>query len=478
MLLDAVKQTRRSFLAGAAGAPLLAQSRAGRRPPNIVFIMADDLGYSDLGCYGQKHIRTPNIDRIAAEGMQFSDAYSGCHVCAPCRSVLMTGQHMGHTTVRSNPGGVPILASDRTIAEVLQPAGYVSGGFGKWGIGDVGTDGVPWKHGFEQFFGYLHQVHAHFYYPKLLYDNERKYPLAGNTEGRRTTYSHDVIADKCLEFIRRHKDDPFFCYVPFTIPHWELLVPEDSLAEYRGKFPEMHFARSHYAPTDTPHAAYAGMITRMDRDVGRIMSLLKSLGLDDNTLVMFTSDNGGAMRLAGDDFFNSFGPFRGSKGRFYEGGIRVPFVARWPGRIRAGSRSSHPFAFYDMMATFAELAGAEPAKGHDGISIVPALLGEKAAGRAQPRHDFLYWELPRYNGRTGEFPRETPSQAVRMGEWKAVRTKPGAPLELYNLAEDIGETTDLAARRPRELARIEEYLKTARTEPLRQTMPPQTWDDL
>ncbi len=476
MLSGTMQPTRRSFLAGAAGLPLAAQDRARRRPPNIVFIMADDLGYSDLGCYGQQHIRTPNIDRIAAEGIRFSDAYSGCTVCAPCRSVLMTGQHMGHTTVRSNPGGVPILASDRTIAEVLQPAGYVSGGFGKWGIGDIGTPGVPWRHGFEQFFGYLHQVHAHFYYPKVLYDNDRKVPLPGNTGGRRTTYSHDVIAEKCLEFIRRHKDRPFFCYVPFTIPHWELLVPEDSLGEYRGKFPERRFERGHYAPTDTPHAAYAAMITRMDRDVGRILSLLQSLGLDDNTLVIFTSDNGGAMRIAEDDFFRSYGPFRGYKGNFYEGGIRVPFVARWPGRIRAGAQSSHPFAFYDMMATFAELAGTEPAKGHDGISILPALLGEQAAGRPQPRHEFLYWELPRYNNRTGEFFKETPRQGVRMGEWKAVRSEPNAPLELYNLAEDIGETTNLASRRPKVLARIEEFLKTARTEPLRQTMPPQTWD--
>jgi arylsulfatase A len=219
------------------------------------------------------------------------------------------------------------------------------------------------------------------------------------------------------------------------------------------------------------------MITRMDRDVGRIMTLLKELGLDDNTLVMFTSDNGGAMRLAGGDFFQSYGPFRGSKGNFYEGGIRAPFVARWPGRIRPGSQSSHPFVSYDMMATFAELTGTEPTKGHDGISIVPTLLGEKAAGRKQREHEFLYWELPRYNNKTGEFFKgEIPSQAVRMGEWKAVRPKPNGPLELYNLKADAGETTNLADRQPKVLARIQEYLKTARTEPRPQTMPPQTWD--
>jgi arylsulfatase A-like enzyme len=465
-----VTQTRRTFLAGSA-AGLLARG-AATRPPNIVWIMGDDLGYSDIGCYGQKSIRTPNIDSLAEAGMRFTDAYSGCTVCAPSRSVLMTGTHMGHTTVRSNPGGVPILKEDRTIAEMLKAAGYATGGFGKWGLGDVGTDGVPSKHGFDEFFGYLNQVHAHFYYPRILYDNEKPYPLAGNENGKRTTYSHDVIAEKALDFVKRHKDQPFFCYMPVTIPHWELLVPEDSLAEYRGKFPEKPFEHAHYAAQEHPHAAYAAMVTRLDRDVGRLMALLKSLRLDNNTLVIFTSDNGGAMRLRGDDYFQSYGPFRGNKQNFYEGGIRVPFIARWPGRIRAGSVSGQPIVFYDAMATMAELTGTKPNKNSDGISYLPTLLGKGG----QKTHEYMYWELPRYNGKTGEFAKEAPAQAVRMGDWKAVRPKGGAPLELYNLKTDIGETRNVAGEHPDVMARIDKILATARVEPRPQKQPPESWD--
>ncbi|MFB3826707.1 MAG: arylsulfatase [Bryobacteraceae bacterium] len=460
---------RRQFLQGAALAA--SAPAAAKRPPNIVYIMGDDLGYSDLGCYGQKKIRTPNIDRLAAEGMRFTDAYSGCTVCAPSRSVLMTGLHMGHTTVRSNPGGVPILAEDFTVAQMLKQAGYATGGFGKWGLGDVGTPGVPWKHGFDRFFGYLHQVHAHFYYPKYLYDNEKKVALAGNENGKRTTYSHDAIMEQALGFIRASKGRPFFAYLPVTIPHWELLVPEDSFREYRGKFPEHRFEAGHYAVQENPHAAYAAMITRLDRDVGRVMSLLKEMGVDDNTLVIFTSDNGGAMRLRGDDFFESYGPFRGNKQTFYEGGIRVPYIARWPGRIQAGAVSAHPFAFYDFMATAAEVAGVRAPAKTDGISIAPTLFG---AGR-QRVHEFLYWELPPYDGKTGTFPKVDPPQAVRMGEWKAVRPKANAPLELYNLKTDIGETRNVAAEHPEVMAKIRAFLKTARTEPLPQRMPEQSW---
>ena len=434
--------------------------------------MGDDLGYGDVGCYGQKQIRTPNIDRIAAEGMRFTDGYSGCTVCAPCRSVLHTGRHMGHTTVRSNPGGVPILAEDFTLAEMLKSAGYATGGYGKWGIGDVGTTGAPSRHGFDEFFGYLNQVHAHFYYPRILFHNEKPYPLKGNEDGKRTTYSHDVIAQKAIDFIYRSKDRPFFCYMPFTIPHWELLVPEDSFSEYRGRFPEKPFKVGHYAPQDNPHAAYAAMITRMDRDIGRVMKVLKALNLDSNTIVFFASDNGPAGRLAQDDFFNSAGPFRGQKSTFYEGGIRVPFIARWPGRIAPGSVNSHPAVFYDMMPTFAQLSGARAPKNTDGISIVPTLTG---AGK-QAAHEFMYWELPRYDRKTGTFPRETPAQAVRMGEWKAVRPKADAPLELYNLTKDIGETTNVAAENRAVMARIQKYLETARVEPPQQWNPPEVWN--
>jgi arylsulfatase A-like enzyme len=463
---------RRQFLAATAAGAFAAQ---GRRPPNIVWIMADDLGYGDVGCYGQQYIRTPNIDRLAQEGTRFSDVYSGCTVCAPSRSVLMTGLHMGHTSVRSNSGGVPLLASDITVAEVLKRAGYATGGFGKWGLGDLGTKGVPTEHGFDEFFGYYHQVHAHYYYPRYLIDSGKHYPLAGNEGGKRTSYSHDVIAGRALDFIRRNRAKPFFCYVPFTIPHMELLVPEDSLAQYRGKIPEDKpyiDGSNHYARQSTPRAAYAGMISRMDRDVGRIMALLKELNLDNETIVFFTSDNGTAEPLWSDGgFFRGTGPFRGHKENFYEGGIRVPMIARWPDRIPAGAVSGFPWMFCDFLPTAAELAGTPVSAGLDGFSVLPTLLG-----RSQKPHEFLYWELPAYQAETGGFRRDVPLQAVRMGEWKAVRPRPAGPLELYNLKQDIGETTDVAARNPQVIARIEAYLKTARIEPRVQKEPKSEWN--
>jgi len=408
-------QNRRDFLAaslaGGLGWTLSCASKKPARPPNIVFLMADDLGYGDLGCYGQTRIRTPNIDRLAAEGMKFTDAYAGCTVCAPSRSVLMTGLHMGHTSVRSNPGGVPLLAEDVTVAEILKQAGYATGCFGKWGLGDIGTDGVPWKQGFDEFFGYLHQVHAHFYYPEFLYKNDQEYPLPGNENKHRSTYSHDVIAEQAREFIRNHKDQPFFCYVPFTIPHL------------------------------------------------RMMALVAELGIDENTLVIFTSDNGAATPLWDpEDYFNSAGGFRGHKQNFYEGGIRVPLVARWPGRIAAGSVSHLPCAFCDFLPTACELSGQGIPPYTDGISILPALLGK---GK-QKEHEFLYWELPRYNNTTHQFREEIPRQAVRMGNWKAVRPVPDGPLELYNLEADPKETTNVAAGNPAVMLRAKRGCLTPR----------------
>jgi arylsulfatase A-like enzyme len=455
-MLAGMSWNRREFLGAAALA-------AAGRKPNLIWIMADDLGWGDLGCYGQEKIRTPNLDRMATEGMRFMDAYAGCTVCAPSRSVLMTGLHMGHTSVRSNPGGVPLVDSDVTVAEVLKSAGYRTGCFGKWGLGDIGTSGVPWRQGFDDFFGYLHQVHAHWYYPEFLYENEKRYPLS------RGAYSHDAIAGKALDFIRRNRSHPFFCYIPFTIPHWELLAPEDSLAEYRGRFPVKAFIdpRNHYGRQEDQYAAYAGMITRMDRDVGRVLALVKELGLDRDTAVFFTSDNGQAWGIRGDDFFRSAGPFRGHKQNFYEGGIRVPFIARWPGRIAAEKVSRHPWYFADFLPTAAELAGAVAPREIDGLSIVPELTG----GMPQ-RHEFLYWELPSYDNAKQQFADEMPMQAVRMGAWKAVRPKPNAPLELYNLDEDQGETRNVAAERRDVLAKFEAYLKTARTPPRPQGQPP------
>ncbi len=453
---------------------------AGRRdrPPNIVFIMADDLGYGELGCYGQEKILTPNIDRMATESMRFSDAYSGCSVCAPARSVLMTGMHMGHTSVRSNPGGVPILAEDTTVAELLKGQGYATGCFGKWGLGDIGTDGVPWKQGFDEFVGYLHQAHAHYFYPHYIYDNERHLALEGNEGAGRGTYSHDVIVDRALQFIEKNKDAPFFCYAPFTIPHSEYVAPDDEIyAQYSGKFEEIEVPQNRNRPTrlirpDQPHATLAAMITRLDREVGRILNLIADLGLDRDTIVFFTSDNGAAA-ANWTDYFRSSGPLRGAKRSFYEGGIRVPMLVRWPERIQAGSQSGHLWGFHDFLPTAMELAGADPPEDTDGISVVPTLLGKGM----QQEHDYLYWELPRYNGATGDFFDEIPQQALRMGKWKAVRPRPDGELELFNLEEDLGETRDVAAEHPDVMARIEAWLKDAREPPRVQTELEHIWWD-
>ena len=331
--------------------------------PNIVFIMADDLGYAHLGAYGQEKIRTPNIDRLADEGIRYTQFYSGSTVCAPARSVLMTGLHTGHTSVRGNTGGLPIEPEDVTVAEVLREAGYTTGLFGKWGLGDHGTTGEPNLQGFDEFFGYLHQVHAHFYYTPFLWENDRQFPLEGNEDGARTTYSHDVITERALQFVRDHHEEPFFLYLAFTIPHTELLVPEESFAEYDGQFPEPnpHPGNGHYAAQEKPRTAFAAMVGRMDRDVGRLMALLDELGIGENTIVFFTSDNGGQRGWGVDlDFFEGNAPLRGGKMFMYEGGIRVPLLVRWPGRIEAGQESEHVWAFWDVLPTLAELVGVAP----------------------------------------------------------------------------------------------------------------------
>lgn len=448
--------------AGALAAAPFVQAQK-RRPPNIVLIMADDLGYGDLGCYGQKQIRTPNLDRMAAEGLRFTDAYAGCTVCAPSRSVLMTGYHMGHTSVRGNTGGQSLTEADVTLPMLLKRAGYATGGYGKWGLGDLGTPGVPTRKGFDEFFGYLHQVHAHNYYPRVLVHNEGLYPLPGNEGGRRTTYSNDVIMEKALGFIERSAKQPFFCYVPTTVPHWELLVPEDSFAEYRGKFPERGFSRpgSRYADQPEMRAAYAAMVTRLDREVGRLMEMVRKMGQEDNTLFLFTSDNGGALGILNEDYFGTSGGWRGHKQNLYEGGIRVPMIARWPGRVPAGRTSGVPWSFCDMLPTLAEVAGVAAPQGIDGISMAPTLTGRPQ----RRRPEWQYWELPRWIGKENRFADEAPMQAARNGDWKVIRPKPDAPLELYNLRNDPKEANDLAAREPKVLARMEAYLKSARTAP-------------
>jgi arylsulfatase A-like enzyme len=453
------RQCLARLAAGAAGAafgPLAAaEPRAGAarpQPPNIVLIVADDLGYGHPGCYGQEKIRTPSLDRLAAEGMRFTQFYAGYTVCAPSRSVLMTGLHHGHTPVRANSGSSSLLAEEGTVAQVLKKAGYATGGFGKWGLGLQGAPGQPSKKGFDEFYGFYHQVHAHFYYPYWIWHNDEKLTLPGNID-QRGQYVDDVLHGKTLAFIRdcARKKRPFFCYVPTIIPHVELAVPEESARPYRGKFPKttINDPRKGYLGSDDAYAVYAGMIGRMDRNVGQVLDLLKELGIDSNTLVIFTSDNGpqGGPWEPLRAFFAGSGPLRGGKGSLYEGGIRVPFIARWPGKVRPGSVSDHVGGFQDMMPTLAELAGAQPLK-TDGLSIVPTLLGRP---KQQKPHEYLFWG----GGR---------ATAVRMGKWKAVRRGKG-PWQLYDLSKDIGESNDLAAANPDVVKRIQAIAAEAYTPP-------------
>ncbi len=439
------------------------------RPPNIVFIMADDLGYGHLGSYGQELIETPHLDRLASEGVRFTQVYAGAPVCAPSRSVLMTGLHMGHTPVRGNSGGIPLRPEDVTVAEVLQEAGYATGIFGKWGLGEFGTDGMPTRQGFDEFAGYLHQIHAHFYYPEYLWKNETKWPLPGNEgggrypgdgRGERTQYAPAELLDHALNFIRANQDRPFFAYIPTVIPHVEVVAPEEDVAQYAGRWEEERCAdpRGGYAHTDQPKATYAAMISHMDRNVGRVLDELESLGLEENTLVVFTSDNGAQSGYCTEhEFFNASGPLRDYKTSVYEGGLRVPTIARWPGKIEPARVSDDVWYFPDILPTFAEVAGTQAPEGLDGHSVVPALLGQE-----QPEHEVLYWEHGSGPGR---------SQAVRMGPWKGVRTAQDAQIEIYNLEDDPGESTDLASRHPDVLQRIERCFEECRTEPRPQVEP-------
>jgi arylsulfatase len=443
------------------------------RAPNIVFILADDLGYGDLGCYGQTKIRTPHLDRIAAEGMRFTNFYCGCAVCAPSRCTLMTGKHLGHATVRDNmqrqPGSEgqhPMAPGTITAAQLLKQAGYATAIVGKWGLGMPEDHSSPLDFGFDHHYGYLCQGMAHTFFPPYLWRDNRQEHLEGNPPyayGQKdviplsgAVYSHDLMTADALRWVREHHDRPFFLYLAFTIPHLSLQVPDDSLREYLGKWPETPVVNSrHYANQPAPRAAYAGMITRMDRDIGRLMTLLKELQIDDDTIVFFASDNGAVFPVAGTDpeFFQSTGGLRGYKQDLYEGGIRTPFLARWPGRIKPGSVSDHVGAFWDVLPTICELAETTFPADVDGLSIVPTLLGR----RDQKRHDYLYWE---YHGGGG-------AQAVRFGPWKAIRNNVrknrDAPIELYDLSNDPGETIDVAAERPDLVKRAAAYMNEAHT---------------
>jgi len=449
------------------------------RVPNIIYILADDLGYGDLGCYGQQIIQTPNLDKLADNGMMFTQHYSGSTVCAPSRSSLLTGLHTGHTYIRGNheimPEGQMPLSDERlTLGQMMQKAGYVTGAFGKWGLGMPGTTGDPNKQGFDLFFGYMCQRQAHRYYPEYIWENDQKYYLEGNDLTHTVTYAQDVIQERTLEFIRENRDKPFFAYIPHLIPHAELIVPDDDiLAMYYGRFEETHWGVNNttgniyagndygaadfdiagYASITNPRATFAAMVTRLDHHVGEIMQLLEELGIADNTIVIFTSDNGPHKEGGADpDFFNSAAGFRGTKRDLYEGGIRVPMIASWPRKIEPGATTDHISAFWDIMPTFAELAQTDAPEGIDGISFVPALLGKNK----QPSHPFMYWEFHELGGR----------QAVRKGDWKLVKVNVLNPAitttELFDLSVDPFEQNDLSGSNLNVVAELEELMRNSR----------------
>lgn len=459
---------------------------SGSSLPNIVLILADDLGYGELGCYGQQKIRTPNLDRMAAEGMRFTRFYAGAPVCAPSRCVLMTGKHLGHAAIRDNSevqpeGQWPLPAEEVTIAEILKSRGYVTAAIGKWGLGPPNSSGDPNHQGFDLFFGYNCQRHAHNHYPSWLYRNHEKVPL-NNAEFaahqrfptnadpndpkayeryRGEEFAPDRMLTEALDFIQKNRDRPFFLYFASTLPHLALQVPPDSLEEYLGRFPETPYLGDRgYLPCFAPRATYAAMVSRLDRHVGRILEQIKRLNLDSKTLVIFTSDNGPTHGRGGGSedgvggsdsvFFRSTGGLNGLKGSVFEGGIRVPMIARWPGKIPAGTVSDHVGSFCDFLATFAELVSAEVPPGTDGISFLPTLLGEP---RRQKQHEFLIWEFYGYGGQ----------QAVRFGPWKAIRRdcyrSPDGPLMLFNLESNPGETRDVSSEHPELVKKAQSILE-------------------
>jgi arylsulfatase A-like enzyme len=456
---DFLKLTGTGVAAAMAGGSRREAFAFGGEKPNIIFIMADDLGYADLGCYGQKFIKTPYVDRMAKEGLKFTQCYTGAVVCAPSRSVLMTGRHTGHTRIRGNKGvntpphdgqkgRIPLRPEDFTVARLLQNAGYRTAITGKWGLGEPGSTGLPNDHGFDEWLGYLNQDHAPDYFTDFLWRNKERQPVSENAGDKRRVYSHDLFTEFALDFIRKNKSRPFFLYVPYCIPHAKLEVPD----------------LESYADKDWPEDAkiFAAMITRMDRDVGRILDLVDELGIGKKTIVFFCSDNGSARGWRG--LFDSCGPLREKKGSVYEGGIRTPMVVRWPGKVPAGQTSEAVWYFADLLPTAAELAGVRPPANIDGVSVAEVFYAAKTPRELAQKlkNRFLYWEDP---GKR-EF-----SQAVRHGDWKAVRPGLGKNLELYDLSRDIGETTNVAARHPEVVAKIEKYLGMCRTDSVHWPLP-------
>lgn len=439
-----------------------AQQKPANRKPNIILIVADDLGYGDLGCYGQQKVTTPNIDKLAATGMRFTQFYSGTTVCAPSRASLMTGMHTGHTPIRGNrgfqpEGQFPLPDSSLTIAEVLKKNGYTTATFGKWGMGYPGSTGEPLKQGIDRFYGYNCQSEAHNYYPDHLWDNDRRIDFPGNRTSD-SMYSGDKIHSAAMDFLRRQFNNPFFLFLPYTLPHGDLDVPRDSVYQhYVKQFNEQPL------PTPTgpikgrfepyPHAAFAAMVSRLDRYVGEIYQQVQQSGEADNTLILFTSDNGPHREDGGDpEFFDGNGIFRGIKRDMYEGGIRVPFIAYWKGAIKAGATNDQPAAWWDLFPTFQQLANIPVSKNIDGISIVPTLTG-----KPQKAHEYFYWEFHEQGGK----------QAVRYGNWKGVRlnvsTVKDGPIELYDLKNDPAEEKNIAANHPEVVKKIATFMQQAHT---------------
>jgi arylsulfatase A-like enzyme len=438
-----------SLLLGCVWAPAVRAQQPPKKP-NIIFILADDLGYGDLGCYGQEKIKTPNLDKMAAQGTRFTQAYAGCTVCAPSRCALMTGLHTGHCRIRGN-AQVPLEQKDTVVSKLLKALGYVTGLIGKWALGEAGSSGAPNKQGFDYFFGFVNQTHAHNYYRDFLWRNEDKVAIPANVQlkknvaAKKVVYAHDLFTEEALQFIEKNKAGPFFLYLAYTIPHANNEAGKIDGMEVPSDEPYTK------EPWPQPQKNHAAMITRMDRDIGRILERLRELGLEENTIVFFASDNGPHQEGGGNPFFfRSSGPLRGFKRSLHEGGVRIPMIVRWTGKVPAGKSSDQVFAFWDVLPTLVELAGGTAPEGLDGISLVPTLLGQ---GK-QKQREFLYWE----------FHEQGFQQAIRMGDWKAVRDKQGGPLELYDLSKDLGEERNVAAANPAVLEQLEKLLAGARTD--------------
>jgi arylsulfatase A len=436
--------------------------------PNIIFILADDLGYGDLSCYGQQRFSTPNIDRLAKQGMIFNQHYAGTAVSAPSRCSLLTGLHTGHTYIRGNKewkpeGQWPLQASAVTLPEVLKTRGYVTGAFGKWGLGYIDTEGDPNSQGFDEFYGYNCQSLAHNYYPDHLWHNHNKILLPENIDGKNGSYSADLIHNAALYFIENNSNRPFFLYYATTIPHAELNAKEEYMKRFEGKFePEKsfrgtdsgpNFRKGPYQSQPHSHAAFAAMVSELDDYVGELENKLKALGIEKNTIIVFTSDNGPHLEGGAEpDYFDSNGPLRGYKRDLYEGGIREPMIVSWPAKIKAGSKSGHISAFWDILPTLADIAGAEKPKSIDGISFLPTLLGK---GK-QVQHEWLYWEFHEQGGK----------MAVRQGKWKAVLLNADSgtgKCELYDLSTDQGEINDVASSNPEVVKRLKDIMMSAHT---------------